>query len=345
VIDGEWKTHFMGYDGHGSVRFLTDINGNVTDSMDYDSFGILINRTGNTPVNHLYAGEYYDEDLGMYYMRARDYNQNSGRFFTQDSFEGTKFDPVSLHKYTYGNGNPINNIDPTGHFSVLELGIALTLVTIGVMFLTSCNSGFLSPEKKPRKVFFNFNQMPTNGWKYSTLPAEPLDLLTPAEIDTIKNEAIQTFQRALKDWNVDVVSNGGVYTNELIIKSAAPEDIDETSITGSTKASTNSYLYLNPEIHWAKYIGTHEGKSFARSEIVKGAGRGLGHSSAHEFFHQIGYGANLPLGAKHSEDVHDITLGATDRRPYFSEAYDMFYGYQVWPGYAIKVLDAGIPRR
>jgi YD repeat-containing protein len=37
-----WVTSFYGYDGHGSVRYLTDSNGNVTDTFDYDAFGNLI---------------------------------------------------------------------------------------------------------------------------------------------------------------------------------------------------------------------------------------------------------------------------------------------------------------
>lgn len=34
-INGNWQVNYFGYDGHGSVRFLTDTNGNVTDSFDY----------------------------------------------------------------------------------------------------------------------------------------------------------------------------------------------------------------------------------------------------------------------------------------------------------------------
>src|SRR6185503_4294466 len=57
------------YDGHGSVRQLVDANGNLTDSYDYDSYGVLINQTGmNTPNNYLYAGEQFDFDLNFYYL-------------------------------------------------------------------------------------------------------------------------------------------------------------------------------------------------------------------------------------------------------------------------------------
>ena len=51
------STYFYGYDGHGSVRFLTDALGQITDTYDYDAFGNLISRTGTTSNDYLYTGE------------------------------------------------------------------------------------------------------------------------------------------------------------------------------------------------------------------------------------------------------------------------------------------------
>jgi YD repeat-containing protein len=41
-----WATSYYGYDGHGSVRYLTDTTGAITDTYDYDAFGNLIASTG-----------------------------------------------------------------------------------------------------------------------------------------------------------------------------------------------------------------------------------------------------------------------------------------------------------
>lgn len=57
TISGTATTSFYGYDGHGSVRQLTNALGTVTDTYDYDAFGNLINTTGSTPNNYLFAGE------------------------------------------------------------------------------------------------------------------------------------------------------------------------------------------------------------------------------------------------------------------------------------------------
>jgi RHS repeat-associated protein len=82
---------------------------------------VLISQTGTTPNVYRYAGEQWDEDLGLYYNRARYLDVNRGRFWTQDTFEGDIEDPLSLHKYLYGNGNPIGNVDPSGNVTVGEV--------------------------------------------------------------------------------------------------------------------------------------------------------------------------------------------------------------------------------
>ncbi len=86
----------------------------------YDAFGNLIASTGSTPNSYLYRGEQYDSDLGMYYLRARWYNPVTGRFLSRDPEDGYVKDPVSLHKYLYANGDPVNLIDPRGRAAILQ---------------------------------------------------------------------------------------------------------------------------------------------------------------------------------------------------------------------------------
>jgi RHS repeat-associated protein len=120
VISGNWQASFYGYDGHGSVCYLTDANGAVTDSYTYDAFGVLIHRTGTTPNDYLYAGEQFDAALGMYYNRARYLNTATGRFFSMDWMEGIILEPLSLHKYLYAQANSVNRRDPSGNVSIIE---------------------------------------------------------------------------------------------------------------------------------------------------------------------------------------------------------------------------------
>jgi RHS repeat-associated protein len=115
-----WSASFYGYDGHGNVRYLTDVSGAVTDTYDYDAFGVLIAQSGITPNAYLYCGEQYDADLGLSYNRARYLNTDSGRFWTRDVYEGTRYDPASLHKYLYAGGEPVMLVDPSGNFFSLS---------------------------------------------------------------------------------------------------------------------------------------------------------------------------------------------------------------------------------
>lgn len=110
-----------GYDGHGSVRQLRSSTGTVTDAYDYDAFGNLINQTGSTPNNYLFAGEQYDPATGLYYSRARYLNGTTGRFWTTDTYEGSTYEPTSLHRYLYSSANPVNRVDPSGNDDIEEM--------------------------------------------------------------------------------------------------------------------------------------------------------------------------------------------------------------------------------
>src|SRR5208337_2073175 len=87
---------------------------------DYDAFGNLINQTGSTPNNYLFAGEQYDPALSLYYNRARYLNTATGRFWSMDTYEGDDEVPLSLHKYSYTQVDPVDGLDPSG-FSLADL--------------------------------------------------------------------------------------------------------------------------------------------------------------------------------------------------------------------------------
>ena len=109
------RTSFYLYDGHGSVVGLANENGVVTDTYCYDAFGNLLKSKGNTENCYRYCGEQFDESTGLYYLRARYMDTSAGRFISQDTYQGTINDPVSLHKYLYANANPVTYSDPSGY--------------------------------------------------------------------------------------------------------------------------------------------------------------------------------------------------------------------------------------
>jgi RHS repeat-associated protein len=119
-------TSYLIYDGHGSVRALADETGTITDTYTYDAFGIQLSQTGSTDNAYRYCGEYYDSDLGLYYLRARHMNPETGRFHTMDTYEGRPEEPLSLHKYMYAHANPVMGIDPSGQFTMADVQAAIT---------------------------------------------------------------------------------------------------------------------------------------------------------------------------------------------------------------------------
>ena len=146
-IGGQFQTSYYGYDGLGSVRFLTDGAGSITDTYTYDAFGTLISRTGTTPNDYLFAGEQFDPDLNLYFLRARYFNQDTGRFISADTFEGINEDPQTLHKYTYALNDPVNRLDPSGNFSfsigslTISISIQSVLSSIGTSMLWGAVTG------------------------------------------------------------------------------------------------------------------------------------------------------------------------------------------------------------
>ena len=144
-------THLL-YDGHGSTRQLINSDGGVTANYAYDAYGKMLG--GNPGVTDgkqsatdlLYAGEQFDPGLQMEYLRARYYDQDNGRFNRLDPFEGNSETPLSLHKYAYTHCDPVNGIDPSGNFTILELLISISVVVI----ITTLVVTNFSSNKKPR---------------------------------------------------------------------------------------------------------------------------------------------------------------------------------------------------
>jgi RHS repeat-associated protein len=156
---------YYGFDGHGSVRQLTSAAGAVTDTYSYDAFGGLLTRTGNTQNSYMFAGEQYDIDLNLYYLRARWYNQRTGRFITADTFEGLAVRPATLNGYQYTNGDPVNSIDPSG--DGLWDRIVLTAIVISEITIPKYGDKMymiaviVCRELAPAQVYLRYL---ANGW-------------------------------------------------------------------------------------------------------------------------------------------------------------------------------------
>jgi RHS repeat-associated protein len=172
------STNYYIFDGHGSTRALTDSAGKITDTYQYDAFGIkLATSTGSTPNNYLYCGEQFDGDLGLYYQRARYACTTVGRFWTRDAKEGSFEQPKSLHHYNYCESDPINGIDPSGCAAYfVERAFASKMLSYGwpfnfghgyLLFTAPSDPGTGDPFTTGQQIITCFSWHP-NVWDYNT---------------------------------------------------------------------------------------------------------------------------------------------------------------------------------
>ncbi len=92
---------------------LTDTQGAVTLAKSYQPYGEPLSSAGNGSSPFAFTGEQTDVS-GMTYLRARYYSSGTGRFLTRDTWMGEYNRPLSLNRWAYVEGNPVNYIDPTG---------------------------------------------------------------------------------------------------------------------------------------------------------------------------------------------------------------------------------------
>ncbi len=112
--DANTMEFFLG-DALGSVKQMVDYSGDITLSKSYTPFGNVIHSSGDGVSIYGYTGEVSDES-GLVYLRARYYMPVNGRFIARDFWNGNYGKPLSLNKFNYVEGNPINLVDPSGYF-------------------------------------------------------------------------------------------------------------------------------------------------------------------------------------------------------------------------------------
>ncbi len=103
-------TSYYQQDGLGSVTSLSSTAGALgNNTYTYDSYGNT--TTSASVVNPFrYTGREFDAETGIYYYRARYYDQSVGRFLSEDPSGPNG----GLNLYDYVVNNPINLYDPTG---------------------------------------------------------------------------------------------------------------------------------------------------------------------------------------------------------------------------------------
>ena len=105
-------------DVQGSTSCITSEDGSAAAIYEYSDFGEVNTLTGGISNEIRYTGAIYDAKTGLHYMNARYYDPANGRFITKDTYRGGVDNTNQWHLYVYCANNPINYVDPSGHWSV-----------------------------------------------------------------------------------------------------------------------------------------------------------------------------------------------------------------------------------
>jgi len=146
----ESTLRYIHSDHLGSANAVTDEAGLQAAHYEYTPYGTLARNEGTDLVRHKFTGKELDE-TGFYFYSARYYDPVLGSFLTADTLVQSPYDPQSLNRYSYCRNNPLNLVDPTGHwfwFVVIGaiIGAASSAATggdIGLGALTGALGGAL----------------------------------------------------------------------------------------------------------------------------------------------------------------------------------------------------------
>ena len=151
----------------GSTSSLISETGDVAAVYRYSDFGETEEVFADIMGNEIcYTGAIYDKETGLYYMNARYYDAETGRFISQDSYRGEKEDEGTWHLYAYCANNPINYVDPNGHWGIaipwipgITAGMIEALIAAGKAIVIGVCTWIIASElykikKENKKIYY-----------------------------------------------------------------------------------------------------------------------------------------------------------------------------------------------
>ena len=159
-----------------------------------------------------YRGYYYDTETGLYYLKTRYYDPETGRFITID--DTSYLDPETingLNLYAYCGDNPVMNIDPNGTFFWLAF-----LAVIGISALIGGVSGGVTAAMNGQNFWLGFAAGAIGGAVGGAISMIPglgmfgnlLGRVVSSGIFNVANELFQTGTLENMDW--------GIFTFDLV---------------------------------------------------------------------------------------------------------------------------------
>ena len=154
--------YYYVHDRLGSVCLVVDCNmvdETVTarNVYTYSPFGNpyagTVSETVYNPFQ--FTGQWFDEEINQYYLRARQYDPTMMRFMTRDPVLGEQQEPLTLHKYLYCFNEPVNHTDPSGRIGISRFaaGVAGGVLAGSSAYAQMINTGAYAAKSGNWKFF------------------------------------------------------------------------------------------------------------------------------------------------------------------------------------------------
>ncbi|HWY70313.1 MAG TPA: FG-GAP-like repeat-containing protein [Terriglobales bacterium] len=110
------RAYYLHGDALGSVTSITDWNGAIAGTRQYDAFGKLVSPISNyaPDVNIGFTGHRDELDLSLIEMGPRLYDPKIAAFLSPDESNLDTTDSQTLNGYSYARNSPTILVDPTG---------------------------------------------------------------------------------------------------------------------------------------------------------------------------------------------------------------------------------------
>ena len=143
----EQYQYFYHHDHLGSSSFITNIEGDVVQHIEYVPYGEVFieerNNVWNTP--YLFNAKEFDEETGLYYYGARYYDSRLSMWYGVDAL-AEKY--PNMGGYVYCVGNPVKFVDPDGE----KVKITVVITRIENKSFGSIGTGTITVVDEDKKL-------------------------------------------------------------------------------------------------------------------------------------------------------------------------------------------------
>jgi len=114
----ETPVYYFHPDHLGNSSYITDLNGEITQHLEYFPFGeVFIEQNGSYNTPYKYNGKELDSETGLYYYGARYYNPELSLWLSVDPLADHP-NVLGWSSYHFSYNSPLSNTDPDGKLPV-----------------------------------------------------------------------------------------------------------------------------------------------------------------------------------------------------------------------------------